>query len=136
MIEVIMWHELAENPKAMSQLYKTVPSLEGLEPHELLLHRDGPRLTLKADFPCFPDAPPDRWVREGYTKVSIQLDFWGIRSVNISGWSTNMLVNIQIERTNSGEISIVAESCEGQVYFSAVCQSFRIAHITGYAVWQ
>lgn len=131
-----MWHELAENPKAMAQLYKTVPSLEGLELHELLLHRDGPRLTLKADLACFPDAPPDRWMKDGYSKASIQLDFWGIKSVNISGWSTNTMVDIQIERINNGEISIVAKSCEGQVYFSAVCQFFRIAHITGYAVEQ
>jgi hypothetical protein len=129
-----MWHELAENPKAMSQLYKTVPSLEALELHEVFLHRDGPRLTLKATLACFPDAPPDRWVRDGYCKASIQLDFWGIQSVNISNWSTNMTVDIQIERTNSGEISVVAKSCEGQSYFSIVCQFFRIAHITGYAV--
>jgi hypothetical protein len=121
---------------AMSQLYKTVPSLEGLELHELLLHRDGPRLTLKANLPCFPDAPPDRWVRQGYNKVSIQLDFWGIQSVNISGWSTNMVVDIQIERINGSEISVAANSRESQTRFSAVCQFFRIAHITGYAVWQ
>jgi hypothetical protein len=136
MMGVIMWHELADNPKAMSQLYKTVPSLEGLELHELLLHRDGPRLTLKADLPCFPDAPPDRWVREGYTKVSIQLDLWGVQSVNISGWSTNVVVDIRIEKTNGGEISVAAKSRESRVRFSAVCQFFRIARITGYADWQ
>jgi hypothetical protein len=136
MTEVIMWHELADNPKAMSQLYKTVPSLEGLDLHELLLHRDGPRLTLNADLACFPDDPPARWVRDGYNRASIQLDFWGIQSVNISGWSTEMTIDIHIERTNSGEISVMAKSSKGHCNFSAVCQFFRIAHITGYMAEQ
>ncbi|HKX27143.1 MAG TPA: Imm50 family immunity protein [Blastocatellia bacterium] len=130
------WYELADNPKAITELYETVPALERLDLHELLLHRDGPRLTLKANLYPFPEIPPDRWVRNGFNRVIIQLDFWGVQSVSISGWSTEIVIDIEIERINSEEISVLAKPREGDSYFSFVCQDFSIARVAGYMAEQ
>jgi hypothetical protein len=127
-----MWYELAENPLAIINVYHSPPILEGLALSELTLHYNGPRLTIKAELNPFPDNPPIRWVRERYNKVQVQLDFWEISSINVSSWSTEMIINLQINRRADNLLVIEAKTDKGEICFQGICQSFRIAHLAPY----
>jgi hypothetical protein len=124
------WYELAENPRAISELYNDVPSLQGVDVKEVILHRDGPRMSLKANLPRFPEPPPARWQLRGYNTAQIQLDCWVLESIQIAQWSTNNLVDIHLETTANGKIllNITSPQCSIQAIFLG----FRIS-VSGYA---
>ena len=100
------WYQLAHNPQAIVQLYTSAPSLRRVELMELVLHRDGSRLHLRGNLTQFPDKPPPRWLRDGVNTVHIQLDFWGLKSLQIVGWSTDNVVDIHIEKREDGQIAL------------------------------
>ena len=124
------WHDFAQNPEAVTSLYDVPPSLQGLQLQEITLHVDGPRLELRGDLTRFPDRPPARWVASGYNAVQLQLDLFGLQSVQLSGWSTENRVDITMEQTPGGLIALSAQGMNCNVVVT--CQFFRIAHLRGY----
>jgi hypothetical protein len=124
------WYELALNPEAISQLYTQPPLLRGVELSEVTLQRDGPTVHLRAILAHPPDRPPARWTGHGYNAAQIQLDFFDLEAIQISGWSTTNLTNIGIERPSQDRIQLRAEGPTCMV--NITCRFFRIAHIRGY----
>jgi hypothetical protein len=124
------WHKLADNSQVISQLYDEAPSLHATRLVEVILHQDGPRLELRVDLAQFPDHPPLRWMRDGYNTAQIQLDFFSLDSVQITGWSTENCVDINIEKIEDGRIYMSAKGPTCAI--NVVCRFFRIAHVRGY----
>lgn len=118
------WYELAENPRAITELYTDVPLLQSVRLREVRLDRDGPTMKFTIDLPTFPDKVPARWKLRGYNAVQMQSDFWWLRSIQIDRWSAENLVDIQIEATTDGLIALQAAS--PQCHIQAIAHSFRI----------
>ena len=118
------WYELAENPRAITELYSEVPSLQSVRLVEVHLLRDGPRMTINVDLPRFPDKVPTRWKLQGYTSIQVQLDFWNVQSLDIAQWSTEDQVDVQIEATVERRIEVKVSSL--QYHLQAMAHDFRI----------
>jgi Immunity protein 50 len=118
------WYELAENPRAITELYSEVPLLQSIRLVEVLLLRDGPRMTIKTDLPRFPDKAPARWKLQGYNEIQLQLDFWGVQSLHIAHWSTEDQVEIQIRAAVEKRIDLTIVS--SQYHITAMAHDFRI----------
>jgi hypothetical protein len=124
-----MWHQLAMNPEALSNLYQSVPELQNVDIHRILLHRDGPVMTISLDLPRFPDKPSRRW-HEASNTVQIELDFIGLESIELRGWSTDNIVDIQLNRLPDGKIAINISGA--MINLRATCVAFRIQRVNAY----
>lgn len=119
------WYELAENPRAVSELYSEVPSLQSVHLRKVHLNHNGPLMTLLIDLAQFPDRIPARWKLRGYTSVQVQLDFWGLISIEMALQSMENPVDVAIETTKERWIGVqVASSVD---HFQAVAHMFRMA---------
>lgn len=118
------WYELAENPRAVSELYSEVPSLQSVRLKKFHLHRDGPRMTLMIDLVQFPDKLPARWKLRGYASVQVQLDFWDLSSIEMILQSVENPVNIAIETTGERQLDVQVASSAGHI--QTVARMFRI----------
>jgi hypothetical protein len=118
------WYELAENPLAVSEIYSEVPSLQSVRLVEVLLLRDGRRMTVKIEMPHFPDKIPKRWKLQGYTSIQIQLDFWDLQSLDIVQWSSEDQVDMQIEVRAERRIEVKVRSSQYRI--QATAHDFRI----------
>lgn len=121
---LMKWYELAENPRAISELYSEVPSLQSVCLKKFHLHRDGPRMTLMIDLVQFPDRIPARWKLRGYTSVQVQLDFWDLSSIEMILQSLENPVNVAIETTGEQQLGIQVASSAGHI--QTVACLFRI----------
>jgi len=68
-----MWHELASNPRAISEIFKKPPSLEKVEISMIHLTASGPRMTMIIALSTFPDFPPRKWLSDKYQYNAITM---------------------------------------------------------------
>jgi hypothetical protein len=129
-VSAVDWHQLALNPQAISQLYNRAPALRAVELFEVALHRDGPRAMLRVDLAQGPDHPPSRWMRDGFNRTQIQLDFLDVEMVRIRGWSTENRVDIDLEPHTGEKVRMTAQGqgCDIEI----IARFFRIDHVRGY----
>ena len=109
------WYNLAQNPKAISTLYSTVPALDSVHILEVGLNGRG-WIDIKMDLPSFPDNVPQRWKWQGYSRVSLSLRFSSILSFQLEQWGTFELVRFQMDKKEQGIIffSVDAPTCTFQ----------------------
>ncbi len=124
------WYELADNPRAITELYTDVPLLQSVRLREVILDRDGPTMKFTVDLPTFPEKVPARWKLRGYKAVQMQSDLWWLRSIQLDRWSTENLVDIQIEAIADGLIAVkvTSSSCSIQ----ATAHLFKLASVRAY----
>src|ERR1700730_13283023 len=61
------WADLLDDPAKVRSIYgDDVPSLDSVHLHEITLHRDGARLTLRFDLSKYPTDPPKKWQAQGF----------------------------------------------------------------------
>jgi hypothetical protein len=124
------WNELSMNPEAVSRLYHVPPPLRSVEVVQVVLHRDGPLASMYVTLTQFPDKPPPKWIRDGFNAITIQFDLFDVRELQIVGWSTDNVVDIDITPQSETRVSFVA--CSKDVLLKLSCCSFRVAHMTGH----
>ena len=78
-----------------------VPTLDGIDLHEVTLHRDGPRVQLRFDLREFPEQPPKKWVSGGFNRVQLRLMALGVQTFSIEGLQSNMKLNLRLEEDGS-----------------------------------
>src|SRR4051812_38482524 len=83
------WYDLTANSEVVRGYYSSAPALDRIDLHGVRLHRDGPVLHLSADLTPYPDMPSKRWPA-GANTAQIDFALWGIRSLAIDGWATDM----------------------------------------------
>ena len=124
------WHQLAENPQSLDNLYKTVPEIENVELFSILLNRDGSKLEIRFDLPTFPDNPPARWHKD-FNTVQIQLAFWGITGFEANGWQTEMKVKIDVKRHDE-ILEVIIFNPEIDLRYTFTSEFLRIEKISPY----
>lgn len=125
------WPDLTLNPEAITRLYPDAPpSLRGVHLSEVSLHRDGPRMSLHVLLADFPARPPARWARERCNAVALQLDLFDVADVDLAGWSTDNIADLDLARAPDGRISVRADAAP--LRLRVTCHSLRVAHVTGY----
>jgi len=101
MVEVAKnWLEiLTDGSAAVKAIYgDLVPKLNNLEFHELIVHQDGPRVSLRFDLAEFPSQPPKKWLIAGANKVQISLMLVSVCDLKICGIKTDAKIDLNIER--------------------------------------
>ena len=122
-----MWSDLVDNPEFIRQLYAVEPGLENVKIHEVNLHRDGPRLSVRFEIQDFPTNIPKKWSGINFKIVQITLEFWGVAGLKISGFGTSNASRISISRGGQKDILIAVAGNETE--FTLSCNMVRIAKI-------
>ena len=95
------WIQLLAKARALEDIYGAdPPSLRGVDLHEVALHRDGPRATLRFDLAGFPASPPPKWLATRCNRVQLQISAI-VQDVAISGWQTRCRIDLEIARIGS-----------------------------------
>jgi hypothetical protein len=123
-----MWCSLCDNPQALERLYTSNDGLDLVDLHEVVLHRDGPRLQMIFDLARFPDRPSQRWDPEANT-LQVQVSAWGVKSLRLEGWTTAMKGFLRLEKLGDiYQLTFRAESTD----LSATCHGLRIDRLSAY----
>ncbi len=125
------WYELAENPQAILAWYTHVPPLRQIEMETVDLYEANSRVVLSIDSSTLPDKTPPKWNPNWDDTVSFGLEFLGIEAIQIVGsWSLVDPVDIEIERTATGYIKLMANLTVTRIEF--IAHSFTIVNVHGY----
>jgi hypothetical protein len=123
-----MWYLHCENRQALERLYTSWEGLKAVELHEMVIHRDGPRLQFRIELPRFPDWPPPRW-RRGENAVQVEVSFWGVTGLGIDGWTNR----------NEGLLTVTGEGEERRLAFRSSAMTleagFTVARIDRFTAY-
>jgi hypothetical protein len=126
----VAWYELAENPKAITSLFSRPESFDIVSLFAVELDREGPTVRARFNLEQFPDRPPKKWGGHDYNRAQVRLDFFGIESLVVSGWSTTNVCHFDVNPAGRRlAISFVSEAA-ANVRFTTL--GFRIAQIDAY----
>ncbi len=96
------WLNILENSKFLTSVYSKEPSLSQVRLHEVFLHEDGPRLSLRFDFPEYPDRPTRDWIVRGYNRLQIVIVLVEISEVSIHKWHRDNIGSLVLRKTIEG----------------------------------
>jgi hypothetical protein len=126
--ETHSWIDFVENPDAVGGIFEAAPSLSNVEVTSLSIDRDGPALGVSVAVGMFPKTPPSRWPKSA-NAVTIQLELIGVSGFSLSGWSTENIATITIQRRPNGlEMLISGKTIE----LNCRCGWLRIKGIKAY----
>lgn len=102
------WTDYLVNSHYINAIYhENKPSLNNVDIHEIIFHRDGPKITIRMNLEKYPDAPPKKWIIQKFNTVQITLSLIDVECVNMSGWvDTTYAASINIEKKD-GKINFV-----------------------------
>lgn len=123
------WTNLILNPKTIESFYSRAPSLLGVRILEIMLQENGPTICLRIDLNDFPDKIPKKWLFNGFNQAQIKIRFSGIIRLEISGWATDNIVDIVIEKISEG-ISLKAKGSRTRI--EGICYFVDVEGVTGY----
>lgn len=124
------WLDTLHDPRPIQAIYgSVVPALAPVALHEIRLHRDGPAVTLRLALPEFPAEPPPKWVAQQANTVQIELMLDGVRSISLSGWGTEPVIDLSIV---AEEGSVRAVGSGEQVRFDIHADVAIIARLSAY----
>ena len=93
------WAALLMDARPIAALFgRSSPPLTAVVLHEVTLHRDGPRVVLRFDLADFPADPPPKWTLAGFNQLQLRLVAAGVQSLELSGWSSDLTVNLDVTR--------------------------------------
>ena len=124
------WYHQCENPQAVESIYSSAPALERWMLREVTLHEDGPRISLRADLPDFPDRPPQRWHPE-FTVAQVTVNLVGVRDLSFVGWSANNEGVFALSREAPGTLRFAFDG--GSTHLRGSCIMAQVSKISGYA---
>ncbi|UXY16752.1 immunity 50 family protein [Chitiniphilus purpureus] len=124
------WTDLVLDVNPIRAIYgANPPTLEAVDLHEMVLHRDGPRVLLRFDLQDFPQHPPKKWVDAGFNRVQIQLLISNIQDLLIIGLKPQTRINIIINK--DGPL-IRLQADNGIVQFNLTGESLIVDKISAY----
>lgn len=124
------WTDLVLDSEKIKAIFpKTIPPLESINLHEIILHRDGPRITLRFDLAAYPAIPPKKWQLQGYNRVQIQLTLIGTTAVSIAGWAVECKLTLALQECN-GQIKV--SGANNVVKFDALADFVSITNMSAY----
>lgn len=124
------WIELISNTASVRPIYgEIIPTLERVDLHEIVLHRDGPMVLLRFDLAEFPERPPSKWAASEFNRVQMKLLAAGVKELDISGLQTHCLLDLVISEDDS-LIRIRADN--GAVRLNIAAEEMLINGISAY----
>jgi hypothetical protein len=97
-----MWTRLLGNSEAIDAVYAKAPSLLKARLHEVRLHHDGPRISLRLDLNEFPEQPPSKWIVCKFNRAQLTLVLIDVQRFQMQGWSANNLGDVEIDKCDDG----------------------------------
>lgn len=91
---------LVDGNKVKGIFGDSIVSLKNVSIHEIVMHRDGPAVTLRFDVEDYPIDPPKKWIDNGFNTVQIALICVDVSSLSLSGLSMMMRADLVFERLN------------------------------------
>jgi hypothetical protein len=124
------WTEFVLNAAPVEAIFGAkLPTLQGVDLHEIVLHRDGPRVLLRFDLQDFPAHPPKKWSASGLNRVQMRLLASGVKELRITGWQSNVIVDLSIDR--DGPL-VRLHSNNGVVRFDLCAESVIVEGVSAY----
>lgn len=124
------WLDELVNAAPVRAIYGEVtPMLEGIDLHEVTLHRDGPSVLLRFDLHQFPEQPPKKWAMAGFNRVQLKLVADGVHKLDITGLQRKCVMDISILKT--GDL-IFLSADNGEMKIRIVAEHLLINQISAY----
>ncbi|WP_420909309.1 Imm50 family immunity protein [Enterobacter sichuanensis] len=127
------WVDLLIDKRSISSIFTDEePSLRNVELHDVIFHRDGPKITLRFDIKSYPSQPPKKWIMQKCNVVQLQLTAIDIAEVSLFGWNkTHFSLDINISE-DDGFIIILAQD---DIFSLSIKSKFiDISSITAYTI--
>lgn len=123
------WTDSLDNPRALTSMYDQAPQLQQVRLLGATLDQDGPRLQLRLDLNQFPQRPPRKWQGQGFNTVQLKLDLFGVEQLQLGGWGTDNVVDLELERRPDG---VAVSATAAGFKLSCRCLMVRVAGVSGY----
>ena len=124
------WVDLLSEPHGIRAIYgEDLPTLTSVDLHELVLHRDGPRATLRFDLGQFPRKPPKKWDEKCFNVVQVQLTLVDVRHLTVAAWTTHVTLDLNVERKDE-VVSLRTEN--GPVALNIDARWLVLSHLGAY----
>jgi len=129
--EMKNWLELVTNPDPIFAIFGSeIPTLDNIDLHEIILHREGPKAILRFDLKDYPKQPPKKWLAGQFNKVQLKLQAFGLQDLKLYGFQNRCIVDLTVFE-DKGTIHLGYESAESSLTLEAV--ALIIDGITAYA---
>lgn len=124
------WLDFIEDATSVIAIYgDNLPTLEGVDLHEVSLHRDGPRVHLRFDLPVFPGQPPKKWSAANFNRVQLRLIAVGVQDLQISGLQSTCVLDLKITKETK---MIRLHADNGQMKIDICAEHFIVDSISAY----
>lgn len=137
------WLPLVDDTTFLRSLYGDEgPPLTGVEMHELVMHRDGPSVTLRFDLASFATSPPAKW--QGANVVQVELALFVVTRVSVNGLGTSNVGDLELAPATptagasepaaggAGPRGVRARFASDGMTFEAFAEHARIAAVRAY----
>ncbi|ELY3774463.1 hypothetical protein SMX71_004185 [Cronobacter dublinensis] len=123
---------LVDKIKVSSFFKEEEPSLYNIDIHEIIFHRDGPKITLRFNLENYPSDPPKKWVLQKFNTVQLQLTALDINEVKFSGWEkTNYNLDLNISKCDD----LIVISARDDVFCLYIKASYlSVSSISAYTI--
>ncbi|WNY82976.1 immunity 50 family protein [Cronobacter dublinensis] len=123
---------LVDKIKVFSIFKEEEPSLYNIDIHEIIFHRDGPKITLRFNLENYPSDPPKKWVLQKFNTVQLQLTALDINEVKFSGWEkTNYNLDLNISKCDD----LIVISARDDVFCLYIKASYlSVSSISAYTI--
>mgnify|MGYP002357176086 FL=1 len=121
------WTVAVSNPQSLAQLPSDIGALP-IDLHEVILHRDGPRVRLRFDIAAVPHPLPARWDGDA-NRTQVQLACFGISAFTLSGFATTMSGRLTVQPADGAwDMEFRADD----VVFRLRASLVRVESLSGY----
>jgi|GEM_PF-1980037 len=126
------WLNFIENPEKITSIFlDTIPSLDGIDLHEIILSKNSNSVSLRFDLSVYPLMPPKKWQLSGYNRVQIQLDLGTIQTLKIEGWAYECKCDLLIKKEAN---LIKLKGGNGSTKIEIVCETAYVQNISAYLI--
>ncbi|MCF3181314.1 hypothetical protein IPZ70_15410 [Streptomyces polychromogenes] len=127
------WPEFLYQSEAFTALFGELPALEGLVLRSVHLSPYGQGVTLRVEFPRFPDLAPPDWTEAGCDRFEAQIEFSAVEDLRMRGVPDSTVVGIAFGprvRTPERRIRIAVSGPEFSLDFTA--HALRVGRLNAY----
>ncbi|WP_395852771.1 Imm50 family immunity protein [Cystobacter fuscus] len=124
------WIDLLDRAEFLRKLYPSAPSLREVRVFEVGLRNDGPVVNIRFNLNEFPAAPPTKWIQACANTVQVRLMCVGVLGLEVQGWPSNLIADIDIERSEKTGLILTA-SAEG-FRFKGVFEFISVDAVSAY----
>ncbi|MFE2283717.1 Imm50 family immunity protein [Streptomyces sp. NPDC059443] len=117
------WSELLVNAERLTVLYAELPPLEHMVLRSVHLSPYGPGVTLRMEFPRFPDRAPLTWTEAGCDRFEAQIEFLAVgEDLRMRGIPDRTVVDVELSplvQVHERRIRVAVRGAEFSLDFTA-----------------